>query len=55
MKSIPYREGSLFAVPLRNNGFAVGVVARMAKKEKLSLLISLVRNLKRFLRLQKFR
>lgn len=37
MKSIPYREGSLFAVPLRNNGFTVGVVARMAKKGKIIL------------------
>jgi len=29
-KRLPYREGTWFAVPLRTNGFAVGVVARFA-------------------------
>jgi hypothetical protein len=28
-KKLPYREGTWFAVPLRNSGYAVGVVARM--------------------------
>ena len=28
--TLPYREGTLFAVPLRQGGFAVGVVARAA-------------------------
>jgi Immunity protein 26 len=28
MKKRPYREGSIFAIPLRSGGFAVGVVAR---------------------------
>lgn len=29
MKTLPYREGSWFAVPLRTGGYALGVVARM--------------------------
>lgn len=37
MKSLPYREGALFAVPLRNGGFSLGVVARMAPKGKIIL------------------
>ena len=28
-KTLPYREGTWFAVPLRTNGFALGVVARL--------------------------
>lgn len=28
MKKLPYREGDLFAVPLRDHGYAVGLVAR---------------------------
>jgi hypothetical protein len=28
-KTLPYREGTWFAVPLRTNGYAVGVVSRM--------------------------
>ncbi|MES2264035.1 MAG: Imm26 family immunity protein [Pseudomonadota bacterium] len=30
MKLQPYREGSLFAVPLREGGYATGLVARMS-------------------------
>jgi hypothetical protein len=30
MKQLPYREGAWFAVPLRDGGYACGVVARMA-------------------------
>jgi len=37
MKRIPYHEGSCFAIPLRQGGYAVGVVARMAPKGKLLL------------------
>lgn len=37
MKSLPYREGSLFAVPLRNGGYAAGLVARMAPRGKIIL------------------
>ena len=29
---LPYREGDWFAVPLEGGGFAVGIVARMAKR-----------------------
>jgi hypothetical protein len=29
---LPYREGTWFAVPLRGGGFAVGLVARSAKR-----------------------
>lgn len=37
MKSLPYREGSLFAVPLRKGGYAAGLVARMAPQGKIIL------------------
>lgn len=37
MKSLPYHEGSFFALPLRNGGYAVGVVARMAPEGKMLL------------------
>jgi len=30
MKKLPYREGSWFAVPLRERGYAIGVIARVA-------------------------
>lgn len=36
-KKLPYEEGSVFTVPLRPNGFAIGVVARMAPKGKVIL------------------
>jgi hypothetical protein len=29
MKKLPYKEGDVFGVPLRNGGFALGVVARV--------------------------
>ena len=34
MKKLPYVEGSVILVPLRNGGFARGVVARATKKGK---------------------
>jgi hypothetical protein len=34
---LPYREGTWFAVPLRDGGFAVGVVARATPKGKIIL------------------
>jgi hypothetical protein len=34
---LPYREGTLFAVPLRNGGFALGIVARATKKGRVIL------------------
>lgn len=37
MKPLPYREGSWFAVPLRQGGYAVGVVARMAPRGRIVL------------------
>lgn len=37
MKSLPYREGSWFAVPLRQGGYAVGLVARMAPTGRIVL------------------
>jgi hypothetical protein len=37
MKKLPYQEGSWFVVPLRNGGYATGVVARMAPKGKIIL------------------
>jgi len=36
-KKLPYEEGTAFAVPLRDGGFGVGVVARIAPKGKLLL------------------
>jgi hypothetical protein len=35
MENIKYREGDWFAVPLRNGGFAVGLVARANPKAAL--------------------
>lgn len=37
MKPTPYREGSWFAVPLRQCGYAIGVVARVAPKGRIIL------------------
>lgn len=37
MKSLPYREGSWFAVPLPGGGHAVGVVARTAPSGRIML------------------
>lgn len=37
MKSLPYREGSWFAVPLQGGGHAVGVVARRAPAGRIML------------------
>jgi hypothetical protein len=33
----PYREGSWFAVPLRNGGYAAGLVARLSPQGKIML------------------
>lgn len=38
MKSLPYREGTLFAVPLKSGGYGVGLVARIAPKGKIILV-----------------
>lgn len=37
MKALPYREGSWFALPLREGGYAIGVVARMAPEGRIVL------------------
>lgn len=37
MRKIGYREGDIFCVPLREGGFALGVVARMTKDGKVLL------------------
>jgi hypothetical protein len=37
MKKLTYREGDIFAVPLRDGGFSVGVVARSPKSGKILL------------------
>ena len=37
MKSLPYREGSWFAVPLTGGAYAVGVVARTAPAGRIML------------------
>lgn len=37
MKKLPYHVGTWFAVPLREGGFAVSVVARMASKGRIVL------------------
>jgi Immunity protein 26 len=37
MKELPYREGDVFAVPLRNGGFSLGVVARSSKQGQVLL------------------
>lgn len=36
-KTLPYREGAWFGVPLRHGGYAVGVVARMRPRGKVIL------------------
>lgn len=36
-KKLPYKEGTAFSVPLREGGYGLGVVARMAPKGKLVL------------------
>jgi hypothetical protein len=37
MKLQPYREGSWFAVPLKNGGYATGLVARLSPQGKVML------------------
>jgi Immunity protein 26 len=37
MSRLPYREGDVFAVPLRGRGFALGVVARSPKRGRILL------------------
>ena len=37
MEKLPYSEGTWFAVPLRNGGFGVGVVARASRKGRVIL------------------
>ena len=37
MKKLPYSEGTWFAIPLRNGGFGVGVVARATRKGRVIL------------------
>ena len=37
MKLQPYREGSWFAIPLRNGGYATGLVARLSPQGKVML------------------
>jgi hypothetical protein len=37
MKKLTYQEGDIFAVPLRDGGYSVGVVARSPKKGKVLL------------------
>lgn len=37
MKSLPYREGTWFALPLKSDGYAVGVVARLAPAGRIIL------------------
>ena len=37
MRNLPYREGSIFLVPLRSGGYARGVIARAAPKGKILL------------------
>lgn len=37
MSRLPYQEGTWFVVPLRDGGFAVGVVARMAPRGRVLL------------------
>jgi hypothetical protein len=32
MKKLPYREGDIFALPLRNGGYSLGVIARSPKR-----------------------
>ena len=37
MNTLPYQEGSWFSVPLRNGGYAVGLVARCSEEGKVIL------------------
>ena len=37
MKKLPYSEGTWFAIPLRNGGLGVGVVARATRKGRVIL------------------
>lgn len=37
MKKLPYKEGDVFAVPLRNHKYSVGLIARMAPMGKILL------------------
>lgn len=37
MKKLPYKEGTWFKVPLRTDGYALGVVARMAPNGRVFL------------------
>ena len=36
-KLLPYKEGDLFCVPLRTNGYAIGIIARVANTGKILL------------------
>jgi Immunity protein 26 len=35
MKTLPYREGSWFVLPLRHDGYAVGIVTRVAPQGRI--------------------
>jgi hypothetical protein len=37
MTELPYREGDVFAIPLRNGGYSLGVVARSPKQGRVLL------------------
>lgn len=36
--TVPYKEGSVFAIPLRSGGYAIGVVARVSDNDSGGLL-----------------
>ncbi|WP_095198069.1 Imm26 family immunity protein [Mesorhizobium carmichaelinearum] len=38
MGKLPYKKGTLFAIPLRSGGYGLGLVARMAPKGKIILV-----------------
>jgi hypothetical protein len=38
MTTLPYREGTVFLIPLREGGYATGVVARVARQGKIVLV-----------------
>jgi hypothetical protein len=38
MKKLPYVEGTAFAVPLRGDGYGIGVVARMSPRGRILLV-----------------
>ncbi|MBZ9722125.1 MULTISPECIES: Imm26 family immunity protein [unclassified Mesorhizobium] len=38
MAKLPYREGTLFAVPLRRGGYVIGLVARSAPRGRIILV-----------------